>query len=151
MLLVLSAAALRAEPAVVIGSFADVQNASALQLSASTLELALPVRDIRTVAYEGDGRLLHRVVVAASGFISDAGIAAGSSRAGVCRRLGCRRYDRHGRIPSLSGTTLCHPVIGYVGYPSFGANWAGNAAALSQQRYAFGTRYGAKVSVVVQG
>ena len=63
MLLVLSAAALRAEPAVVIGSFADVQNASALQLSASTLELALPVRDIRTVAYEGDGRVLHRVVV----------------------------------------------------------------------------------------
>lgn len=63
MLLVLSAAALRAEPAVVIGSFADVQNASALQLSASTLELALPVRDICTVAYEGDGRALHRVVV----------------------------------------------------------------------------------------
>ena len=63
MLLVLSAAALRAEPAVVIGSFADVQNASALQQAASSLELVLPVREIRTVAYDGGDRVLHRVVV----------------------------------------------------------------------------------------
>jgi hypothetical protein len=63
MLLVLSAAALRAEPAVVIGSFADVQNASALQQAASTLELSLPVREIRTVAHGGTDRVLHRVVV----------------------------------------------------------------------------------------
>ena len=62
MLLVLSAA-LRAEPAVVIGSFADVQNASALQQAASSLELVLPVREIRTVAYDGGDRVLHRVVV----------------------------------------------------------------------------------------
>lgn len=63
MLLVLNAASLRAEPAVVIGSFADVQNASALQQSASTLPLSLPVREIRTVAHGGTGRVLHRVVV----------------------------------------------------------------------------------------
>lgn len=63
MLLALNAASLRAEPAVVIGSFADAQNASALQMSASTLKLALPVRDIRTVTYEGVEGLLHRVVV----------------------------------------------------------------------------------------
>lgn len=63
MLLVLNAASLRAEPAVVIGSFADVQNASALQQSASTLPLSLPIREIRTVAHGGTGRVLHRVVV----------------------------------------------------------------------------------------
>ena len=63
MLLVLSAAGLRAEPAVVIGSFADVQNASALQQAASSLELLLPVREIRTVAYDGGAAVLHRVVV----------------------------------------------------------------------------------------
>ena len=63
MLLVLSAAALRAEPVVVIGSFADVQNASALQQAASTLELSLPVREIRTVVFEQGEQVLHRVVV----------------------------------------------------------------------------------------
>ena len=63
ILLVLSAAALRAEPAVVIGSFADVQNASALQQAASTLELSLPVREIRTVVFEQGEQVLHRVVV----------------------------------------------------------------------------------------
>lgn len=63
MLLLLCAAALRAEPAVVIGSFADVQNASASQQAASSLELVLPVREIRTVAYDGGDRVLHRVVV----------------------------------------------------------------------------------------
>lgn len=63
MLLVLSAAVLRAEPAVVIGSFADVQNASTLQQAASSLELVLPVREIRTVAYDGGDGVLHRVVV----------------------------------------------------------------------------------------
>ena len=122
-------ASLRAEPAVVIGSFADAPMQIKMKqrrLEACVAGARYPHRDLR-----GRRGVAASRGSSASGFISDAGTAAGSVRAGVCRRLGCRRDDRRGRILSLSGTAFRHPVTGYLEYPSFGGDWAGDAAALS--------------------
>ena len=51
-----------AEPAVVIGSFSSLENATALQNTAADQRLIVPVWEVRIVQTRRDGQLLHRVV-----------------------------------------------------------------------------------------
>ena len=54
-----------AEPAVVIGSFSSLENATALQNTAADQRLIVPVREVRIVQTRREGQLLHRVVLLA--------------------------------------------------------------------------------------
>jgi hypothetical protein len=54
-----------AEPAVVIGSFSSLENATALQNTAADQRLIIPVREVRIVQTRREGQLLHRVVLLA--------------------------------------------------------------------------------------
>ena len=54
---------LRAEPAVVIGTFSSLVNATALQNTAAGNRRIAPIRDVRVVQTQRDGQLLHRVVL----------------------------------------------------------------------------------------
>lgn len=54
---------LRAEPAVVIGTFSSLENATALQSTAADNRRIAPMRDVRVVQTQRDGQLLHRVVL----------------------------------------------------------------------------------------
>ena len=59
----LSGQVLRAEPAVVIGTFSSLENATALQNTAADNQRIAPMRDVRVVQTQRDGQLLHRVVL----------------------------------------------------------------------------------------
>ena len=61
--LILGAGPLQADTGVVIGSFADVQNAQSLKQQSWNLELSLPLQDIRVITNQEGPRTLHRVVL----------------------------------------------------------------------------------------
>lgn len=62
-LLALACAPLQAQAVVVIGSFADANNAAALQATAAQLDFAMSLQDIDAVQAQSNGQQLHRVVL----------------------------------------------------------------------------------------